>query len=127
MTNRTPTSHHRTATADHGSGDAGYTMIELLFGVAILVIFVTASVLAVFEVRTAAANNECQVHVEQLAVAAERYLAETGHEAIEADGTDADRFERTLVDHGYLMTTSPHHDLDADGVVIPKDSSTCST
>lgn len=125
MTNRTPTHHDRTATVADGRDDAGYTMIELLFGVAILVIFVTASVLAVFEVRTAAANNECQTHGEQLAVAAERYLAETGNEAIEADGTDADRFERTLVDQGYLMATSPHHDLDADGVVISKESSTC--
>lgn len=98
----------------------GYTLVELLLVVAILGVLTTVAVIAVTGMTTEAADTGCAADRYQLHVAAEAYFAQTGADAIAATGADHDRHERTLVDAGFLRTTSSYHDLTAAGDLTPE-------
>ena len=105
--------------------DAGYTLIELILVVSILGILGAMAVLAVSGLSTEAAETGCLADANQLSIAAEAYVAQTGADQIPETGVDHDRFERTLVNDGFLRSPSAMHDLDADGRVTPQDGSSC--
>ncbi len=114
-----PTQHHDRDT------DGGYTLIELILVVLILGILAAVVSLTITGMRTEAAESGCDTDVRQLGVAVEAYFAEQRVDTIPASGTDHDRFERTLVDSGLLRAASTLHDLDAAGVIIPQEPSSC--
>lgn len=105
--------------------DAGYTLIELLIVVLILGILGSVVVLSLGGLSTEAADTGCQADRRQLHVAAEAYFAQTGADQIPATGSDHDRFERSLVDGGFLRSPSTLHDVDTDGDVTPQENSSC--
>ena len=114
--------HHPTAT------DGGYTLIELLMVVLILGVLLGAVILTVGGMTTEAAETGCDADRRQLDVAVGAYQAQTGNDTIAptpAGGTDHDRYERTLVEGGFLRSGSEFHDVDAAGTVTPQEGSSC--
>jgi len=112
-------------TDTNGPADQGYTLIEMLMVVVILGVLGSVVALSLHGVTTQAAETGCQADRHQLFVATEAYFAQTGARQIPATGVDHDRFERTLVDGGFLRAPSDFHDLDADGAVIFPENSSC--
>lgn len=108
--------------------DGGYTLIELLMVVLILGVLLGAAILAVGGVTTEAADTGCDADRRQLDVAVGAYQAQTGNDTIAptpAGGTDHDRYERALVEGGFLRSVSEFHDVDAAGTVTPQEGSSC--
>jgi len=120
----TPPKSDRTATSVTGR-DQGFTLIELTLVVLILGFLTSVVVIAVGGIRADAAESRCDADHRALAVAAEAHRAEYGTDPIPATGVDHDRFERSLVDAGFLRAVSIIHDLDADGVIQPEGTSPC--
>ena len=120
-----PTSHQHgassgtTRTSDEPAtpGDHGYTLVELLLVVVILAVLGSVVWLGVAGMTTEAADTGCRADRHQLHVSAEAFFAQTGHDHIPATGSDHDRYERTLVDDGFLTRISVYHDLTADGAL----------
>ena len=98
-------------------GDRGYTLVELLLVVVILGVLGSVVWLGVTGMTTEAADTGCRADRYQLHVSAEAFFAQTGHDHIPATGSDHDRYERTLVDDGFLTRISAYHDLTADGAL----------
>lgn len=126
----TTTAHHqaqrRPGTSSDLSNtqrDGGYTLVELLLVVAILGVLGSVAWLGVTGMTSEAADTGCLADSRQLHVAAEAYFAQTRADTIPATGTDGDRFERTLVEQGFLTRTSTYHDLAADGAITREDPS----
>ena len=108
--------------------DGGYTLIELLVVVLILGVLLGGAILAVGGMSTEAADTGCDTDRRHLHVAVGAFQAQTGNDTIAptpATGTDADRFERTLVEGGFLRSVSEFHDVDAAGTVTPQEHSPC--
>lgn len=103
--------------------DGGYTLVELLLVVTILGVLGSVAWLGVSGMTTEAADTGCLADGRQLRVAAEAYFAQTRADVIPATGTDGERFERTLVEQGFLTRSSTYHDLAADGAITPEDPS----
>lgn len=103
----------------------GYTLIELLLVVVILGILTTAAVFAVTGMSAEAAETGCLTDRRQLLVSAESYFAQRHTDLIPATGADHDRFERTLVDEGFMRAPSTFHDLDASGAAIIQVNAAC--
>ena len=110
----------------HSDGrDSGYTLIEMIIVVLILGILSSAAVMVLTGISTEASATGCQADSHQLQTAAEAYFAQRAADEIPATGTDADRFERTLAEGGFLRFPSTYHDLDADGLVTAQENSPC--
>lgn len=113
----------------HGTAtDGGYTLIELILVVLILGVLLGAAILAVGGVTTEAADTGCHADRRQLDVAVGAYEAQTGNDTIAptpAAAGDPDRFERTLVEGGFLRSVSAFHHVDAAGTVSPQEGSSC--
>jgi prepilin-type N-terminal cleavage/methylation domain-containing protein len=105
--------------------DRGYTLIELLFVIVIVGLIASIAVFAVTGMTTEAASSSCQADRRQLGVSVESYFAQVGTDVVAATGDDHDRFERTLVDGGFLRAVSTYHDLDAAGAVISEGNPPC--
>ena len=105
--------------------DTGYTLIELIMVLAILGILGTVGVLAVTGLSTEAAETGCLADRNQLSTATEAYFAQTGADQIPETGVDHDRFERSLIDGGFLRSPSTMHDVDTDGVITAQENSSC--
>jgi len=120
----TPTTT-RPATVPATADDQGFSLIELIVVVMILGIMASAVVVAVSGMRADAADSRCAADRRTLAVAAEAYLAEYSTDPLPASGIGHDRFERRLVDTGFLRAVSTIHDIDAAGVVQPEGTSPC--
>lgn len=105
--------------------DEGYTLMELILVVLILGVLASVVIFAVSDVRADAAESGCGMDDRTLGSAAEAYFAQNGSTAIPATGTDDDRFERTLVDGGYLRAISDYYDLDANGAAAAESDSPC--
>ena len=105
--------------------DMGWTPIEIVFVVLIIGILATGAVFAVGGLSADAADSSCGVEERSLAIAAGSYLAQTNRSSIPATGTDHDRYERTLVEGGFLRDVSTHHDLDAPGAATPEGNTPC--
>ena len=97
--------------------EEGFSLIEIL--VVIIVLGVLASV-TVFAVRGVADRGEdaaCDSEARTLSIAADLYMAQEQVDALPATGSGENRFEQTLVDVGFLKSTSGTYDLAADGTV----------
>lgn len=105
--------------------DAGHTGIEFVAVLGVVGVLASFVALMITGMRTEAAETACVADAQALNQAAEHYLAITGNTTIPAAGTDADRFEITLVDAGYLHTASLTLDLDARGAVVTPEGSSC--
>lgn len=99
--------------------------MELILVVVILGVLASVVIFAVSDVRADAAESGCGMDDRTLGTAAEAYFAQSGSAAIPATGTDDDRFERTLVDGGYLREISSYYDLDASGAAAVEGGSPC--
>ena len=106
-------------------GDCGYTLIEMLMVVVILGILTAAVGLSVSGLSAQAADTGCLTDRRHVHVAAEAYFAQRGVDLIPATGSGHDRYERTLVDGGFLHGVSVQHDLDATGAVTAEGNSSC--
>lgn len=109
--------HHPSSTR---RDDAGYTMVELLIVITILGVLGSVVWLAVTGMTSEAADTGCLADKHQLHVAAGAYFAQTASSEIPATGTDSDRFERTLVEAGFLHSVSEYHHVAASGAVTPE-------
>ncbi len=108
-----------------GPGDHGFTLIEMLVVVMILGVLGTVVVMSLGGLSTEAADTGCHADRHQLETAVEAFVAQTGVHQVAATGIDHDRFERSLVEDGFLRSPSTSHDLDDQGVVIPEENSQC--
>ncbi len=123
-----PSTHRSTWRAPRRDGspdDAGYTLVELIMVVTILGLLTAAVVLVLSGMSTEAADTGCRADRRMLDVAVGAHHAEDRQDAIAPSGTDHDRFERALVEGGFLHEVSSMHDLDAAGVVTPEADSSC--
>lgn len=105
--------------------DEGFSLVELVFVIAILGILTAVVSLALSAATTEAADSGCLADQRNLQTSYGSYVAQTQQTAIAPTGTGHDRFERTLVQGGYLQYESEMHDLDASGAVIPEAVSAC--
>ncbi len=105
--------------------DRGYSFGELLVTVVLIGVLAAIVTATVRNVTAEAADSGCRVDARQVAMAATSYLEVTRTELIPATGHDGDRFERTLVEAGYLRAPSEFYELDADGALVPQEDSPC--
>jgi prepilin-type N-terminal cleavage/methylation domain-containing protein len=110
---------------DRSARDAGFTLIEMLIVILIMGVLGAVAAVSVVGITTEAAGTGCQADRHQLHVAAEAYVAQTGADQIPSTGTGNDRVEQTLVDGGFLRSSSTYHDIDANGIVTPQENSPC--
>lgn len=104
--------------------DEGFTLIELLMVVTILGVLTAAVVLGVGGITGAAEETGCLADRRSLEKAAEAYFAQMSADSIPATGT-VEPYEQTLVEAGFLASTSEFHDLDAAGDVVAMPGGTC--
>jgi prepilin-type N-terminal cleavage/methylation domain-containing protein len=105
--------------------DDGFTLIELIITIVILGVLGAAVMISVTGMSTQAADVGCLADRHQLFVSFEASVAQTGQRQLVPTGTDDDRFERTLVDGGFLRAPSSLHDIDAHGVITTQKGSSC--
>ena len=116
-----PTHDHN----NHHDVDNGFTLIEMIFVVVVLGIIAGTATFAVTGMTAQAADSGCQADRHQLHVSAESFFAQRRTDLIPATGTDHDRFERTLVDGGFMRARSTFHDLDATGAITSQENTSC--
>jgi type II secretory pathway pseudopilin PulG len=105
--------------------DAGHSGVEMIAVLGLVGVLASATALLITGMSTQAAEAGCATDGRALATAAASYLAATGGRTIAAAGTDADRFELALVEHGFLGSPSAVLDLDAHGAVVTPEGSPC--
>ena len=100
-----------------GRDDEGFTFIELLIVIVILGVLAIVVVAAVNGIVADAEVSACKSDGHTLATAAEAYFAQRQTRVIsDASGVgDPDGYEQTLVNEGFLRSTSQYYDLDQDG------------
>lgn len=98
--------------------DEGFSLIELLVVILILGVLTAVVVFAVGGITDEGEDSACQAGARTLAVAVETYFARHGDSAIPATGTDAERYERTLVQDGLIRETSEYWDVAAEGYLL---------
>jgi prepilin-type N-terminal cleavage/methylation domain-containing protein len=111
---------------DEGS-DRGFTLIELLIVIVVLGTLATVVVTSVKGITDRGERASCNGDSRTLEVAAESYFAEQGGTAIPATGADADRFERTLTNEGFLHEPSGLYDMNGNGDILIAPGSRCTT
>ena len=96
--------------------DGGYTLIELLLVIVVLATLATIVVASVGGFRVEAEESGCKADRYVLRVAAEGYFAQHHPSAeLPEEGVGPDRYERGLVEAGFLRQTSKYYDLDSSG------------
>lgn len=95
-------------------------MTVVLIGV--LATIVTATVR---NVTAEAADSGCRLDGRQVHLAVVSYLEIENTDEIPPTGGDPDRFERTLVDAGYLRAPSEWYELDTHGSLTLQEDSPC--
>lgn len=122
---RSTTGHAAHATGRTSAPDGGYSLIEVFMVMVILGILAAAVMLVISGLSTEAAETGCSADRHVLEVAVGAHEADTQQRTIAPSGTDHDRYERALVEGGFLRSVSTMHDLDANGVVAPEVGSGC--
>ena len=107
------------------NGDRGYSFGELLVTVVLIGVLATIVTATVRNVTAEAADSGCRLDGRQVHLAAAAYLEMEDAVVIPATGGDGDRFERTLVEAGYLRAPSEWYELDADGSLTLQEDSPC--
>ena len=107
------------------SRDGGFTLVEVLIVIVILGILATVTVFAVRGTTESAAEKACNTERRILDTAAETYIAHEGVDVLPASGADDDRYERGLVDAGFIKSVSPNWDLTAAGVLVKDVNAAC--
>ena len=95
----------------------GFSLVELLVVIVVLGVLATVTVFAVRGVADRGEDAACDAEARTISIAADLYMAQESVELLPATGTGDDRFEQTLVDVGFLKSTSRSYDLAADGTV----------
>ena len=120
------TTHTDTHTTSRNRGrDRGYSFAELLVTVVLIGVLATIVTATVRNVTAEAAGTGCRADAEQMTMAATSFMEVNRADAIPPTGDDGDRYERTLVEAGYLRAPSEFHQLDAVGVIVPQEDSPC--
>ena len=122
-TKRGHEAHAGDASRDRGS--SGVEMIATLGVVGVMASLVTVLLTGM---TSQAADTTCLSDAKALATATVSYMttAQVGSIApTGTDGADHDRYEMTLVEHGYLKQPSELHDLTPEGAIIPTEDSSC--
>lgn len=119
----TPT--HTTATSPDRPADLGFSLLEVLLICMIAGILASIVVFSVSGMTASASLSTCAVERRIVVTATEAYRHQLETATIPATGTDDDRYERTLVDGGFLRSTSDLFDLDTDGNLTPEGDSPC--
>lgn len=109
----------------HRHCDRAFSLVEMLIVIVILGVLATVTVIAVRGVTASGEEAVCVTEHQTVAKAVETYFTYEGVETIPATGAGADRFEQTLVDSGYIRSTSSLYDLDADGELTPVAGTGC--
>jgi prepilin-type N-terminal cleavage/methylation domain-containing protein len=107
--------------------ERGFTLIELLIVIVVLGIMTTVVVASVKGITDRGEKATCEDDARILSVAAESYFAQQGGTSIPATGVDADRYERTLMNEGFMTDPSTLYDMDADGRILIAPGSRCTT
>jgi len=105
----------------------GFTLVELLIVIVVLGVLATVVVASVAGIVNRGEQATCEGDLRTLSVAAESYFAQVGGTTIPATGTDADRYERTLMLQGLVREPSELYDIDGAGAVVISASSRCTT
>ena len=95
----------------------GFTLIEILVVVVIIGVLASVAVFAVRSITDRGQDASCASDAQVLLTASDSYMAINSVDVLPGTGTDADRFERTLVDAGLLQSVSTYYVLDEQGRV----------
>lgn len=105
--------------------DQGFTLVELVVVIALLGVFATVVVSAVFNFRDDADANSCRTDARTLQIATEAYKAQKDVAELPPIGGSDDRYEMSLVEAGFLRDVSSLHNLDETGLLIAAPGSPC--
>lgn len=114
-----------TAMSGRGENDGGFTLVELLIVIVILGVLATVVVASVEGITDRGEQASCDDDQRILRTAVESYFAHQGGATIAATGSDGDRFERTLMDAGFVTAPSQLWDIDVDGKIVTVAGSRC--
>lgn len=117
--------HHEPTEPPQGGGDLGFSLLEIIFIILIAGILSGIVVYSVSGMTASAAESTCGPERRILLTATEAYFHQLETSSVPATGTDADRYERTLRDAGFLRSVSDNFDLDATGALTPETDSPC--
>ena len=110
--------------AEHGP-DAGFSLVELLVVIVVLGILATV---VVFSVRGLVQDSDataCDSERHIVATAVESWFSMNPGADVPATGVGPDRYERTLVEAGFIRAASTMIDLSDDGSLNPAADSPC--
>ena len=97
--------------------ESGFSLVEMLIVVVVLGVLATVVVFSVRGLTSKGEESTCGADARTLTTAADVYFAQRQVDVIPATGTDVDRYEQTLVDAGFLKSTSVSYDMAEDGTV----------
>ncbi len=106
--------------------DRGFTLVEVLIVIVVIGILATVTVMAIRGTTDRASENACVNERKSLQTAHEAYLVKEEVVSVPANGTGADRFERSLIDVGILRDVSSNWEMDAAGNLTPQAGGVCS-
>jgi prepilin-type N-terminal cleavage/methylation domain-containing protein len=96
----------------------GFTLVEILIVMVIVGILATVVTFAVRGIHDRGQDAACREDARVISQAAEAYFAQNSVQVLPATGLGSDRYERSVVDAGYLRQVSTYYDLRADGTAV---------
>ena len=105
--------------------DGGFTLVEVLLVIMIIGLLATVVMFSVGGITAEAQESTCAADARALSVATQSYFAQWAVDSIVPSGLGAERYERTLVDRGFLHGPSQFYDLDVAGELVQVTGSPC--
>ncbi len=105
--------------------DAGFSLVELLVVIVVLGILATVVVFAVRGLVDESEVTACESERRSSATAVESWFAKNPGSTVPPTGVGPDRYERTLVEAGFIRSASTYLDLADDGSLTPAADSPC--
>ena len=103
----------------------GFTLVEILIVVVILGVLGAVTVFAIRGTVARTNENACATERRVLSTAAETYLTQEQVDVLPASGVGDDRYERGLVDAGFIKGTSSNWNLAENGDIIAEPAAIC--